>query len=49
MDLEEFLRLLPFLEAAELMAISATYHDADVEAREAARARRVGGGDRSAA
>ena len=39
LDLEEFLRLLPFLEAAELMAISAAYHEADADAREAARAR----------
>jgi len=49
-DLEEFLRLLPHLEAADLMAISATYQQADAAARdaarsaasEAARARRVG-------
>ena len=38
MDLEEFMRLLPHLEAADLMSISATYEQADVEAREAARA-----------
>jgi hypothetical protein len=36
-DLEEFLRILPFLESAELLAISATYADADEEARIAAR------------
>lgn len=38
MDLEEFMRLLPHLEAADLMAISATYQQADSAAREAARA-----------
>jgi hypothetical protein len=38
MDLDEFLRMLPFLEAAELMAISAAYAEADGKAREAARA-----------
>jgi len=37
-DLEEFLRLLPHLDAADLMAISATYEQADAEARDAARA-----------
>lgn len=50
-DLEEFLRLLPHLEAADLMAISATYQQADAGARDAARvaaaaaakARRLGG------
>jgi hypothetical protein len=38
MDLEEFMRLLPHLDAADLMAISATYQQADAEARDAARA-----------
>lgn len=37
-DLEEFMRMLPFLDAAELMAISAAYRDSDPEARDAARA-----------
>lgn len=37
-DLEEFMRVLPHLDSAELMAISAAYHDADAEARIAARA-----------
>jgi hypothetical protein len=37
MDLEEFLRILPHLEAAELMAICAAYQNGDDEAREAAR------------
>ena len=37
-DLEEFLRLLPHLDAADLMAISAEYQQADGEARDAARA-----------
>jgi hypothetical protein len=36
-DLEEFLRILPHLEAADLMAMSAAYEHADAEAREAAR------------
>lgn len=36
-DLEEFLRMLPFLEAADLMAMSAAYQRADAEARDAAR------------
>lgn len=36
-DLEEFLRILPHLEAADLMAISATYRQADAGARDAAR------------
>jgi hypothetical protein len=36
-DLAEFLRILPHLEAADLLAISATYQQADPEAREAAR------------
>lgn len=38
LDLEEFLRLLPHLEAADLMAISATYQQGDADARNAARA-----------
>lgn len=38
LDLEEFLRLLPHLEAADLMAISATYQQADSDRRDAARA-----------
>ena len=38
LNLEEFMRLLPYLEGADLMAISATYRQADVEARAAARA-----------
>ena len=38
MDLEEFMRLLPHLDAADLMAISATYQQADAQARDAARA-----------
>lgn len=38
LDLEEFMRLLPHLEAADLMSISATYQQADPEPREAARA-----------
>jgi hypothetical protein len=38
LTLEEFLQLLPYLEAADLMAISATYRQADEEARGAARA-----------
>lgn len=37
LDLEEFLRLLPHLEAAELMAMSAAYQQADADARDAAR------------
>lgn len=37
LDLEEFLRMLPFLEAAELMSISAAYEEADAGSREAAR------------
>jgi hypothetical protein len=37
-DLEEFMRLLPFLDAAELMAISAAYRDSDSKARDEARA-----------
>lgn len=38
LDLEEFMRVLPHLEAADLMAISAAYAQADAEARDAARA-----------
>ena len=38
LNLEEFLRLLPHLDAADLMAISATYQQADADARDAARA-----------
>ena len=38
LDLDEFLQLLPHLEAADLMAISATYQQADAVARDAARA-----------
>ena len=37
-DLEEFMRLLPHLDAADLMSISATYQQADSGARDAARA-----------
>ena len=37
MDVEEFTRLLPKLNAADLMAISAAYQSADGEARAAAR------------
>jgi hypothetical protein len=37
-DLEEFLRMLPFLDVGELMAISAAYRDGSAEARELARA-----------
>ncbi|MBI2781068.1 MAG: hypothetical protein HYX55_04640 [Chloroflexi bacterium] len=37
-DLEEFMRLLPHLDAADLMSISATYQQADNGARDAARA-----------
>jgi len=38
LDLEAFLGLLPNLEAADLMAISAAYQQADAEPRVAARA-----------
>jgi hypothetical protein len=38
LNLEEFMRLLPHLDAADLMSISATYQQADPEARAAARA-----------
>lgn len=38
LDLDEFLRLLPHLEAADLMGISASYEQANPEARDAARA-----------
>ena len=37
-DLEEFMRLLPHLDAADLMSISATYQQADAQGRDAARA-----------
>lgn len=37
LDLEEFLRVLPHLEAAELMAMSAAYQQADPEARDVVR------------
>jgi len=37
LDLEAFLRLLPNLDAADLMAISAAYQQADAEPRVAAR------------
>ena len=37
LDLEELLRMLPFLEPAELMAISAAYQHADPAPRDAAR------------
>ena len=37
-DLEEFMRLLPHLDAADLMSISATYQQADGATRDAARA-----------
>jgi len=36
-DLAEFLRILPHLEGADLMAMTATYQNADDEARDAAR------------
>ena len=36
-DLAEFLRILPHLEAADLMEISAAYQQADAEARDRAR------------
>jgi hypothetical protein len=36
-DLEEFLRILPHLEAADLMAMSATYRQGDAGVRDAAR------------
>jgi hypothetical protein len=38
LDLKEFLQLLPQLDAADLLAISATYEQADAVARDAARA-----------
>jgi len=37
LDLDEFMRLLPELDAADLMAISAAYEQADAAPREAAR------------
>ena len=36
-DLEEFLRILPHLEVAELLAMGAAYQATDAEARDAAR------------
>lgn len=48
LDLQEFMNLLPYLEAAELMAVSAAYQQADAGARAGAResasaaARKVG-------
>ncbi|HUG29154.1 MAG TPA: hypothetical protein VMQ65_01375 [Candidatus Limnocylindria bacterium] len=48
LDLGEFMNLLPYLEAAELMAVSAAYQQADAVARAGAReaasagARKVG-------
>jgi hypothetical protein len=38
LELDEFMRLLPHLDAADLMAISAAYQEGDAEARDAARA-----------
>ena len=38
LDLEEFMRLLPHLEGADLMAMSAAYQNADLDERNAARA-----------
>lgn len=38
LGLDEFMRLLPHLDAADLMSISAAYAQADGEGREAARA-----------
>ena len=35
--IDEFMRILPHLDSGELMAISAAYHDADADARVAAR------------
>jgi hypothetical protein len=37
LDLEEFMRILPHLDSSELLAMSATYREADAEARDAAR------------
>ena len=37
LDLQEFMNLLPYLEAAELMAVSAAYQQADATARAGAR------------
>lgn len=48
LDLQELMNLLPYLEVAELMAVSAVYQQADAEARARAReaasaaARKVG-------
>ncbi len=38
LDLQEFMNLLPYLEAAELMAVSAAYQQADAPTRAGARA-----------
>ena len=38
LDLQELLRMLPFLEEDELLAMCAVYQGADAEARDAARA-----------
>src|SRR6185295_5790418 len=38
LDLDEFMRLLPVLDAADLLAISAVYQQANPEPRAAARA-----------
>ena len=38
LDLDEFMRLLPHLDAADLMSISAAYQQADGAGRDAARA-----------
>jgi hypothetical protein len=38
LDLEEFLRILPHLDSADLLPISATYEQADAAVRDAARA-----------
>ncbi len=39
LGLQEFLDMLPYLETADLMAVSAAYRGGDAEARDAARAR----------
>lgn len=39
LDLKEFLDMLPYLEAADLMAVSAAYRAGDVDARDAIRER----------
>ena len=38
MGIDEFVRMLPFLEASELLSISASYRGGDAEVRESARA-----------